>query len=413
MSISQPDGQTLKIAIIGGGPAGLFAAEYLCQIPGYEVHLYEHKPSVGRKFLIAGRGGLNLTHSEEHSAFMAHYGPATSFLNPFIEAFTPTDLQKWADELGSETFVGSSGRIFPKAMKSTKLMRAWTKRLTKLGLHVHLNHRFVGCVSANELAFKTNEGSDVTVATDIALFAMGGASYPHLGTTGSWASIFRDQGIKVVDFSAMNCGYSCNWSALLIEKFEGTPLKNIGLSFEDKTARGDLIITKYGLEGGAIYALSRELTEALKTGRGAEIHLDLKPDMTLEELGAKLDVPRKKQSFSNYLRKQIHLSPLEISLLYEGGINSNATPEAIAQFIKQVPLKLEAPRPITRAISSSGGIECEAMDQNLMIKSRPGWFAAGEMINWDAPTGGYLMQACFSTGLAAAKGIENWLAGSR
>lgn len=413
MSHPQTEGHILKVAIIGGGPAGLFAAEYLCKIPGFEVHLYDHKPSVGRKFLIAGRGGLNLTHSEDMPAFMERYGPAAEFLSPFIEGFTPAELRQWAEDLGSETFIGSSGRVFPKEMKSTQLMRAWTKRLTDQGLHVHLSHSFTGSVSPNELSFTTADGATVSHAADVTLFATGGASYPHLGATGDWAQTFENQGIAVQKFTAMNCGYNSLWSAFLVDKFEGTPLKNIGIRFEDQTARGDVIITKYGLEGGAIYALSRELTAALDAGQDTEVHLDLRPDMTMEQLTERLSAPRKKQSFSNYLRKQVKLSSLDVALLHEGGASADNSPETLSGLIKNLPFKLESARPITRAISSSGGVPRDALDGNLMIKSRPGWFAAGEMIDWDAPTGGYLLQASFATGLGAAKGIENWLAGAR
>ncbi|WP_025898578.1 TIGR03862 family flavoprotein [Sneathiella glossodoripedis] len=405
--MSETDPQ--KIAIVGGGPAGLFAAEYLTQKQGFEVHLFDQKPSVGRKFLIAGRGGLNLTHSEPLPDFLERYGQAAEFLKPHIEAFPPQALRSWAEGLGSETFVGSSGRVFPVEMKASKLMRAWSRRLLENGLQVHLGQSLTAFPENQNLHFKDRDGHRQNFTADAILFAMGGASYPHLGASGSWLSLFQDAGLKTTDFSPLNCGFDCNWSPFLIEKFEGQPLKNIAMSHKENRIRGDLIVTKYGLEGGAIYALSRELVQSCKSDGSAQALLDLLPDMPEEKILRRLQEPRKKLSFSNYLRKKLKLSSLTIALLHEAGGSAAMPDTQLAALIKKLPVAIHRPRPLQRAISSSGGLKCEELDQNLMIKSRSGLFAAGEMIDWDAPTGGYLLQACFATGIAAAKGIEKWL----
>ncbi len=398
-----------KIAIIGGGPAGLFAAEYLCQNTKHDIHLYDQKPSVGRKFLIAGRGGLNLTHSEPLPQFMSRYGDSAKKLQAHIEAFTPDDLRQWAAELGSTTFVGSSGRVFPEEMKASKLMRAWTSRLLKNGLQAHLGYQLTGMNENGALEFKTRDGADVSEQADAVLFAMGGGSYPHLGASGHWVEQFKEADIAVEDLAPMNCGFNCDWSEFLIQKFAGAPLKNIGIRFEESISRGDLIVSEYGLEGGAIYALSRALVRACAADQTARIYLDLLPDITQNNVQEKLNAPRNKLSFSNYLRKKLKLSPLQIALLHEAGGSASLPADELGKLLKNLPLDLTSPRPIRKAISSMGGVKWSALDAQLMITTKPGYFAAGEMIDWDAPTGGYLLQACFSTGLAAAKGIESWL----
>ncbi|MBL4906436.1 MAG: TIGR03862 family flavoprotein [Sneathiella sp.] len=396
------------IVIIGGGPTGLMAAQHLSLNKDHDVHVYDQKPSVGRKFLIAGRGGLNLTHSEDLDPFLKKFGPSEGFMTPFIQAFSPSDVQDWAADLGIETFIGSSGRVFPKDMKATSLMRALTKRLTAQGVTFHLKHRLTGFDTKQNFRFVDGDGSNITVAADAALFAFGGASYSHLGSTGEWTSVLTDQNIK--PFKAINCGFDVNWSHILLEKFEGQPIKNIALSFQGETARGDLVLAKYGLEGGTIYALSRALTHAFEKDGSVSMQMDLRPDMALEQIKQKLSAPRKKQSLSSFLKKRLHFSPLETALLREfTHKNADQTPNALSIAIKNLKVTLTAPRPITRAISTSGGLALDMVDDTLMLKSHPGWFAAGEMLNWDAPTGGYLLQGCFSTGMAAAKGIEGWL----
>ncbi len=398
------------VAIIGGGPAGLMAAQVLSQNPDITVDLYEHKPSVGRKFLIAGRGGLNLTHSSDIPEFISAYGVGAAFLERFLSEFTPQMLIDWAKDLGSETFVGSSGRIFPTEMKATKLMRSWTKRLTDQGVRVHLQHSLTDFKDNHQLTFQTKDGTTIAAEPDAILFAMGGASYPHLGSTGEWVNTFLKQGIKVRSLQPVNCGFESKWSDFLTSKFAGAPLKNIRILFEGAASHGDLIVTEYGLEGGAIYELSRELVTALNTNDNVQIHLDFCPGQSLEQVKARLDIPRQKQSLSNFLRKRLSLSALQIALLHEAERTLPDEVADLAKLIKNVPITLTSPRPIARAISSMGGITLEELTPELMLRQFPGYFAAGEMINWDAPTGGYLLQASFSTGYAAAHGIEKWLA---
>ncbi|WP_169568787.1 NAD(P)/FAD-dependent oxidoreductase [Sneathiella limimaris] len=406
--------QKRKVVIVGGGPAGLFAAEYLSRIDGLDVHLFDHKPSIGRKFLIAGRGGLNLTHSEELESFLSKYGPAEDFLKPLITDFNPRKLRDWAEGLGVETFVGTSGRVFPVEMKATGIIRAWSKRILDQGVTFHPGYSLTGIAPTGDLIFQTSEESVELVSADATLFAMGGLSYPHLGSTGNWIPALKDAGIDIRPFLPMNCGFEVNWSAYLISKYSGEALKNIRVKYQDEVVPGDLILTDYGLEGGAIYALSRELVKDLDREKSEEnepvvVHLDLKPDMSADRLRVKLESPRGKQSFSNYLRKALGLPPHIVALLHERAGDQLKTNEEIISAVKNLPITLTGARPIERAISSLGGVKLESLTPELMVKDMPGIFVAGEMMDWDAPTGGYLLQACFATGLGAAKGIENYL----
>ncbi|WP_169544987.1 TIGR03862 family flavoprotein [Sneathiella aquimaris] len=397
-----------QVTIIGGGPSGLIAAQFLSRFKDLHIHLYEHKASVGRKFLIAGRGGLNLTHSEQAAVFKTRYGSAERFLSPSLKDFSPEDLQNWAAELGVETFTGSSGRIFPREMKSTNLMRAWTKSLVEAGVEVHLKHAFSGFDDQGNVIVE-NDGKVRSVSSNAVLFAMGGASYPHLGATAAWVPTFEKENINVTPFRPMNTGFDIRWSSFLL-KYEGSALKNIRFTFKEETARGDAMITRYGIEGGAVYALSRSLVSAIEDTGSASLLLDLRPDLSRDELATRLSVPRKKQTLSSFLRKRLKLSPLEIALLNEFGDDiRTASPEAIAHLIKSLPLPLTNYQPLKKAISASGGVALNQFNEDLMLVQRPGWFVAGEMIDWDAPTGGYLLQACFSTGMKAAKGIKKWL----
>lgn len=399
-----------KIVIVGGGPAGLMAAQHLSKRATLDVHLYDQKPSVGRKFLIAGRGGLNLTHADTADQFVKHYGPAEEFMTPLINGFTPQDVLDWAADLGIETFMGSSGRLFPKGMKATHLMRAWTKRLTEQGVTFHMSQSLTGLQDRNSLHFTDKDGAKSTIQADAVLFAMGGASYAHLGATGEWAAMFAADKMAVADFKPINCGFEVLWSAFMLEKYEGQPIKNIALSYGKKSSRGDLTLARYGLEGGAIYGLSRPLSAAFETNSTVTVTLDLRPDLTTEQLTEKLSVLQKKQSLSSFLRKRLKFAPIESALLREFTAKGVfQTPEGLATAVKNLPIVLNGPRPIDRAISTAGGLKREMLDQALMIKTHPGWFAAGEMLDWDAPTGGYLLQGCFSTGMAAAKGIEGWI----
>ncbi|MCG8493291.1 MAG: TIGR03862 family flavoprotein [Sneathiellales bacterium] len=401
--------QIKKIALIGGGPSGLIAAQFLAALNKYEIHLYEQKSSVGRKFLIAGRGGLNLTHTEDTLLFNKRYGTAEDFLTPHLSGFTPEDLRNWAQELGIDTFVGSSGRVFPKEMKSTALMRAWTTKLSQAGVHFHLRYSFEGFGDQGQPLFRDKNGDIHETQFDAVLLGLGGASYPHLGATASWVTPLEERGVKVNPFRPVNCGFNIRWSDHLL-KHEGAPLKNVSLTMDFETSRGDAVITQYGIEGGLLYSLSRSLVIAVGQPEGAAPLLDFRPDMPFETVLEKLSAPRGKQSLSSFLRKKLKFSALETALLHEftpGPVP--ADPPLLAELIKGLPIRLDSPRPLEQAISSSGGIDLSEFDDMLMLKKCPGWFAAGEMIDWDAPTGGYLLQACFSTGIAAAKGIERWL----
>lgn len=401
--------QLKKIALIGGGPSGLIAAQFLAALNRFEIHLYEQKASVGRKFLIAGRGGLNLTHTEDTLLFNKRYGVAEDFLTPHLTSFSPDNLRTWAQELGIDTFVGSSGRVFPKEMKSTALMRSWTKKLTNDGVHFHLRHSFEGINQKGQPIFKDKDDLIHETAFDAVLLGLGGASYPHLGATASWVELLESQGVKINPFRPVNCGFNIRWSDHLL-KFEGEPLKNVSLTMDFETSRGDAVITQYGMEGGLLYALSRSLVIAVGSPERAVPLLDFRPDMPFDKLLEKLSSPRGKQSLSSFLRKKLKFSPLETALLHEftpGPVPTD--PTLLAELIKALPVRIDSPRPLEQAISSSGGIDLSEFDDMLMLNKCPGWFAAGEMIDWDAPTGGYLLQACFSTGIAAAKGIERWL----
>jgi uncharacterized flavoprotein (TIGR03862 family) len=388
------------IAIIGGGPAGLMAAEAAAKA-GARVVIFERMPSLGRKFLLAGRGGLNLTHSEPLDAFLGRYGSARAHLAALIETFPPQALRDWALELGEETFVGTSGRVFPKRFKTSPLLRAWLRRLASTGVEVRLRHAFEGWEADGSLRFSTPEGQ-VIVQADATVLAMGGASWPRLGSDGGWTKALAAAGVDIAPLRPSNCGFETPWTAHLREKFAGAPLKPVAIGFADIVTRGECIITEHGLEGGAIYALSARLRDEIERAGEALITIDLRPDVTLDALATRLAAPRAKQSASTFLRKAGGLSPQAIALLREPGPLPDA-PETLAARIKGLPIRLVAARPIDRAISTAGGVRFDELDDRLMIKNRPGIFVAGEMIDWEAPTGGYLLQACFATGKIAGE----------
>lgn len=401
------------VAIIGGGPAGLMAAEVLAR-GGASVTIFERMPSLGRKFLLAGRGGLNLTHSEDAARFMMHYAEAAPHLQAAIDAFTPQMLRDWAQALGQETFVGSSGRVFPKAMKSSPLLRAWLRRLAAEGVTVRLRHRWTGWNSDGQLTFDTPEGP-ATVAADAVVLALGGASWPNLGSDGGWVAPVAAAGVAVAPLVPANSGFLVAWSEIFRARCAGQPLKRLALQVGDVQVRGEALVTAHGLEGGGIYALSKLLREAIARDGTARLSLDLRPDETVDALATRLAAPRGKQSLSNVLRKALRLSPVEIALLQEVTVRDGARLAAlsageIAALVKAVPLLLTGTAPITRAISTAGGIAFDALDDQFMLKARPGVFAAGEMLDWEAPTGGYLLQASFATGAAAGRGALHWLA---
>jgi uncharacterized flavoprotein (TIGR03862 family) len=401
-----------RIAVIGGGPAGLMAAEGLAAGGGV-VTLFERMPSVGRKFLLAGRGGLNLTHSEAFEQMMARFGAAAPALRPAIEAFPPPALRDWCEALGQETFVGSSGRVFPKAMKSSPLLRAWLVRLRASGVEFRMRHRWTGWSENGELKFDTPEG-EVRTPADAVVLALGGASWPKLGSTGEWQEILRAAGIGIAPLTPANCGFVAGWTKLFAERFQGQPLKGIELGFANERVRGELVVTQSGLEGGAIYALAPQLRTAIAQTGEAALLIDLRPDVAEDALAAQLGAARGKQSLSSFLRKAARLSPVAIGLLHEAAMAAgrrltDATPQEVAATIKRLPVKLTGVAPIERAISTAGGISFDEVDEHFMLKRKPGVFVAGEMLDWEAPTGGYLLQACFATGRAAGQGALNWL----
>jgi uncharacterized flavoprotein (TIGR03862 family) len=368
--------QQLEVTIVGAGPAGLMAAEVLAT-GGAKVTIVDHMPNPARKFLLAGRGGLNLTHSEPMEALLERYGPAAEFLTPAIRAFPPSALVEWVNGLGIETFVGSSGRVFPKQMKASPLLRAWLKRLEALGVTLKSRTRW--------------EGFDGNTT----ILAMGGASWPQLGSDAEWIPIVRAENIRVNAFRPANSRFLVDWTPVFRNRFAGTPVKNVGLNYSGTKVRGELMISSEGIEGGAIYAISRHMRDA----PGQILYVDLRPDLTAEVLNERLARPRGKDTQSNWLRKVAGLSPVGISLLRETGA------PITGEGIKAVGIKIMRPASLVKAISSAGGVALTELDEHFKIKSLGNAYAIGEMVDWEAPTGGYLLQACFSSAVAAAKDI--------
>jgi uncharacterized flavoprotein (TIGR03862 family) len=380
---------------------------------GAHVTVYDAMPTVGRKFLLAGRGGLNLTHGEDLGKLLGRYGAAEARLRPALEAFPPAALIAWCEALGQPTFVGSSGRVFPKAMKTSPLLRAWLRRLAASGVAFKLRHRWTGWDADGSLEFATPKGI-VNARADATVLALGGASWPQLGSSGAWADVLAAAGVQIVPLRPANCGFLAPWSEVFRSRFAGQPLKRLGLSFGPHAVRGEALITRTALEGGGIYALSAPLREAIAASGEAILHLDLRPDLILAALEQRLSAPRGKQSLSTFLRKAASLSPAEIGLLHEATIATAErvtamAPSALAALIKSVPVRLIGTAPIARAISTAGGIAFDGIDAHFMLRRLPGVFAAGEMLDWEAPTGGYLLQACFATAVAAGRGALYWL----
>ncbi|WP_417666423.1 NAD(P)/FAD-dependent oxidoreductase [Roseibium sp.] len=395
------------VLIIGAGPAGLMAADHLSEA-GYCVAIVEQMPSPARKLLMAGRGGLNLTHSEALDRFIPRYREAASFLAPYIQAFPPDALRDWCHELGQETFVGSSGRVFPKAMKASPLLRALMERLGSRNVELFLRRRWTGFGPDRVLTFNDENGERVEMRARAVLLGLGGASWPKLGATGDWVDVLKHESIEISPIRPANCGFHVDWSDILKDRFAGAPLKGVVLSIGEKSVGGEAIISQKGLEGGVVYALSAEIRDVITASGSAEITLDLRPDSCLADLETRLSAPRRKQSASTFLRKSAGLSPVQIALLREAGpLPLEAS--ALAARIKSLPLTMTAPYDINRAISTAGGISLDEVGSDLMLTKLPGVFVAGEMLDWEAPTGGYLLQACFATGLAAAKGISAYL----
>ncbi len=388
-----------SVAVIGAGPSGLMAAEHLAQA-GRAVAVYDRMPSVGRKFQLAGRGGLNLTHSEPLTCFLDRYGSARSVLAPAIAAFPPDALRAWCAGLGHETFVGSSGRVFPRSFKATPLLRAWLGRLAALGVRFHMGHRWVGWDDAGALRFVAASG-EVLVRPAATVLALGGASWPRMGSDGGWVDLLRARGVVVDALRPANCGFLHAWSPVFRARFAGEPLKRIAATFGGVTVRGEATLTADGIEGGVIYALSRALRDAVDAEGSATLLLDLRPDLDAAALAQRLGGHG--QSLANALRKG-GLAPAAAGLVREVDAAG-----LLAERVKALPLRLVGARPIERAISSAGGIALAELDAGFMLRRLPGVFAVGEMLDWEAPTGGYLLQAAFSTGVTAAQGLSSYM----
>jgi len=391
------------------------AAEIL-SADGAAVTVYERMPSVGRKLLMAGRGGLNLTHGEDVDRFLSRYGAAEPRLRDAIAAFPPEAVRAWSEGLGQPTFVGSSGRVFPVAMKASPLLRAWLARLRERGVRFALRHRWTGWDGVGRLSFCGPDAVHVVVESDATVLALGGASWPRLGSDGSFVAALEGAGVAVAPLKPANSGFLTSWSDHFRSRFEGEPLKRIRLSFGGASARGEALVTASGLEGGAVYALSAPIRDAVTAKGEATLAVDLRPDLAADALAARLRARRGKQSLSSFLRAAGRLSPVAVALLHEATLATGATlgtlsPNDLARLIKAVPVRLTGVAPLARAISTAGGVSLDEVDQDFMLRRRPGVFAAGEMLDWEAPTGGYLLQACLATGAAAARGALMRLAG--
>ena len=397
-----------RIAIIGGGPAGLMAAEELSRA-GHAVTVYEAMPTVARKFLLAGKSGLNITHAEPYERFVTRFGTAANWLRPMLDGFTPSDVREWADGLGTETFTGTSGRVFPKAMKASPLLRAWLRRLEAQGVLILTRHRWIG-FDGNACRIDTPRGQE-TVEADAVLLALGGASWPRLGSDAVWVPWLQAQGVEVAPFRPANCGFDCAFSENFVERFAGEPVKSVTATSAAGTTQGEFVISGNGIEGSLIYAHASALRDALQRDGTASLVLDLAPGRTVDKLTHDLQRQDPKASFSNRFRKGAGLDGVKAALLRELVPDANRLDARhLAETIKPLPLPVASPRPIAEAISSAGGVTFDSVDENLMLKALPGTFVAGEMLDWEAPTGGYLLTACLASGKSAARGMEAWLA---
>lgn len=396
-----------NIAVIGGGPSGLMAAEVLSE-RGHAVTVYDSMPTVARKFLLAGKSGLNITHSEPYAAFAERFGDASPQLRAALDAFTPDDVRRWAKTLGTETFVGSSGRVFPEVMKASPLLRAWLKSLEGRGVRILTRHRWTG-FEGNALAFDTPDDKAL-VSADAALLALGGASYPRLGSDAAWTPWLEQRDVSVAKFQPANCGFDVDWSETFRDRFGGAALKGVTATADAGTVPGEFVVSSTGIEGSLVYAHTSALRDRLSGGEPADLVVDLTPGRTVGKLAKDLGRFDTKTSFSNRLRKGAGLEGVKAALLREVSPDAaRLPPPELAALIKALPIPLVRPRPIAEAISSAGGIAWAAIDDDYMLKALPGTFVAGEMIDWEAPTGGYLLTACFATGRAAARGLDRWL----
>ena len=412
MESSLPD-KPGSAVVIGGGPAGLMAAEVLVN-GGVQVQLYEGMPSVGRKFLVAGKGGLNLTHAEPFEQFLSHYGDRRLQIEALLHLFGPDELRAWAEELGIATFVGSSNRVFPVGMKTAPLLRLWLARLRASGVIFHFRHKWTGWNTDQALRFETPEG-ELSVRTDTVVLALGGGSWPITGSTGAWVPVLTGHAVAVAPLLPSNCGFEVAWTEHFRSRFAGTPLKSVILSFTDSQGTafhqpGEFVITETGVEGSLIYACSALLRDEIEASGQAIIRLDLAPGWKHARLEERLSRPRGARSMANHLEKSVGLKGVKAGLLWEFVPKADfADPERLAQAIKDLHIPLIRPRPLEEAISSAGGVRFEELDEHLMIRSMPGVFCAGEMLDWEAPTGGYLLTVCFASGRAAGLGALEWL----
>lgn len=397
------------VAVVGAGPAGLMAAEVIARA-GLSVDIYDAMPSVGRKFLMAGKGGLNITHTDPSQLFNTRYGTRSDKLAPFLARFGADDVRAWIHGLGITTFVGTSGRVFPSEMKAAPLLRSWLRRLRDAGVRLHMRHRWQGWDDDGRLLFATPDHLH-TVRPRATVLALGGGSWARLGSDGAWVGALAAQGVNVSPLVPSNCGFDVAWSAHFRIRYGGAPVKPVVATFEGHARQGEFVTTETGVEGGLIYALSIPLRSAIARDGVARLLLDLRPDKSVTALTRLLDRPRGRTSFATYLRKQAGLSGVKAGLVYEADVETvRDDPAVLAELIKKVPLTLSAPRPLDEAISSGGGVVFEDLDDALMVRARPGVFCAGEMLDWEAPTGGYLLTACLATGHAAGEGVVRWLA---
>jgi uncharacterized flavoprotein (TIGR03862 family) len=403
----------MRIAIIGGGPAGLMAAE-AASAAGARVELYDAMASVGRKFLLAGRGGLNLTHSEPSEKFLSRYGDRRAQIAPLLASFGPDAVRAWARGLGIETFVGSSGRVFPTDLKAAPLLRAWLRRLRKAGVQFHVKHRWIGWDEQEALRFTTPEG-DRSVHADAVVLALGGGSWPKLGSDAMWVPLLAGRGLHIAPLQPANCGFDVGWSEHFRTKFSGHPVKSVAIIVRNDAGAefwhpGEFVITETGVEGGVIYAVSASFRDEILAKGVVTLRLDLTPDRDMPRLIHDLSRPRGKRTMATHLQRQAHIEGVKAGLLREVVSKEDfSDPVRLAAAIKALPLRLVAPRPLEEAISTAGGVPFNALDERLMVRALPGLFCAGEMLDWEAPTGGYLLTACFATGQVAGAGAVAWL----
>lgn len=403
-----------RIAVIGGGPAGLFAAERL-RAASLDVDLYEAKGSPGRKFLIAGKGGLNLTHSDPRPLFDSRYREQATRVGRWLDGFDAQALRDWAAGFGVETYVGSSGRVFPVDRKAAPLLRGWVRRLKEQGVRLHVNHRWLGWSDDGALRFATDNG-ELEVRADATVLALGGGSWPQLGSDGAWVPALQARTVDIAPLQSANCGFDIAWTPFFAQRHAGAPLKPVvahwhGLDGEPHTLQGECVASEYGIEGSLIYALSADLRETLNRDGHATLWLDLVPGRDEARLLADLSQPRKGRSFGEHLRRQAGLDPVKTALVFETlGKDAGNDLAAVIATLKRLPLLLLRPRPMAEVISTAGGVRLDALDEGLMLRALPGVFCAGEMLDWEAPTGGYLLTACYASGLRAAEGVTAWLA---